>query len=138
MRFTVIIDGKETTLRTISDYGITEYAKYLQSEGKMGFLNPDVGKSDGNLIDTFPEGEPFTLKGLEVVTAKTDYGEGEMVIATVGTDDGDKRLSIWGAYLTAQAKSAAPSDFPQTVRITRGPVEGFSDRPDTKQFVPAA
>lgn len=135
MRFTAIIDGREIKLRTISDYSINEWAKYLkQREGFMGFRDPDVGKSDGNLTDVFAEGEPFELHGLDVVKARTDYGEGEMVIATVNTPDGRKRLSIWGAYLVAQAKSAEPSDFPATVRIVRGPVEGFSDRPDTKRF----
>lgn len=102
----------------------------------MGFTNPDVGTSDGNLGDVFAEGEPFTIKAAEVVKARTDYGEGEMVIVTVDTDDGDKRLSVWGAYLVAQVKGAERGDFPIRVTIARGPVEGFSEKPDTKRFQP--
>lgn len=103
----------------------------------MGFLNPDVGTSDGNLTDVFAEGEPFTVKRAEIVKARTDYGEGEMVIVTVDTPDGDKRLSIWGGYLVAQVRDIRPADLPVTVRIERGPVEGFSDKPDTKRFAAA-
>lgn len=106
----------------------------------MSFTNPDIAKSDGNLTDKYPEGTPFIIKAAEVVAVKsTDMGEGgDMVVVTVPEPEGDKRYSIWGAYLLAQVRSAQPGDFPLTVTVARGPVEGFSERPDTKRFEPVA
>lgn len=103
----------------------------------MGLQNPDIGKTDGNLKDRFADGEPFTLKAAEVIeNVKTDYGTGTMVVLTVETPEGDKRLSVWGSYLVAQARAAEPSDFGKRYTIARGPVDGFSDNPDTKRLQP--
>lgn len=106
----------------------------------MGLLNPDIGGIDGKFSEVVGENKPFVLNGAEVISGvKTQgYGEGEMVVLTVTLPGGErKRLGIWGAYLVEQARSADESDFGKVYVVRRGPVKGYSDRPDTKSLAPA-
>ena len=100
----------------------------------MGLTKPDINVSEP-FADRFKEGEPFRLLGIRVVTARAkDYGEGEMVLLKVAGQE--KELSIWGQYLTEQARAAESSDFGKDYKIVRTRIEGYSDR-EVKALVPA-
>jgi hypothetical protein len=108
---------------------------------QMGLLDPDIGKTDGKFSEVVGEDVPFVLHGIETVEGvKTDdYGEGTMVILDAEPEGGPRgRYGIWGAYLIAQANSVTNADLGKVYKVVRGPVEGFSNRPDTKSLVPVS
>lgn len=102
----------------------------------MGMQNPAVNEPIDKLSEVYPEGQPFYLIGIRIVTAKTaDFGEGEMVIVKVR--DHARELGVWGSYLLAQAKSVEQSDLNRWYRIERKTIEGFGKGRPVKCFVPA-
>lgn len=107
----------------------------------MGLLKPNISSTEGKFSEVIGYGVPFVLHGIEIVEGvKTQgYGEGTMVIIDAEPEGGPrKRLGIWGAYLVEQAKSAEPSDYGKVYQVVQGPVEGYSDRPDTKSLQPVS
>lgn len=104
----------------------------------MGMQNPQVSDPLNKLSDVFPEGKPFYMTGIRVVTATSAaYGKGEMVVVAVRGNDHE--LGVWGAYLLAQAKAVDASDLNQWYVIERRVVEGFGKGGHpVKAFTPAA
>lgn len=104
----------------------------------MGLLKPNISSIEGQFSEVIGYNVPFVLHGIEIVEGvKTQgYGVGTMVVVDAEPENGPrKRLGVWGQYLIEQAKSAEPSDFGKAYKIVQGPVEGYSDRPDTKSLV---
>lgn len=90
----------------------------------MGMQNPQVNEPVDKFADVIGENKPFTLLGIRTVKVTTaNYGEGEMVIMRVA--EHPRELSIWGAYLIAQAHAAEPSDFNKRYQVVRRTIAGF-------------
>lgn len=89
----------------------------------MTMTNPNIEKID-QLKDYYPEGTPFILDGIRTVSVKTrDYGDGEMVILAIRGHE--RELSVWGSYLTVQAKSVEPQDLGKWYCLQRRVIPGF-------------
>lgn len=92
----------------------------------MGLTNPPAALAKP-FQEVFKEGEPFILDGIRTVKAKTDYGDGEMILFKVRGQEYE--LSIWGVYLLNQASAATSSDFGKRYILATEVVDGFSRRP---------
>lgn len=100
----------------------------------MGLAKPDI-KTSKPFADAIGPDQPFILDGIRTVRAHSaEFGDGEMVVITArGHAD---ELTIWGAYLLAQAKGVEASDLGKhyVLRANRM-VPEFSKRP-VKALVP--
>lgn len=111
----------------------------------MGITNPTLsGQTDGKFSDVIGYDKPFVLNAAEVVEGvrTQGFGEGTMVILDCTPEGASgserKRLGIWGRYLIEQVRSAEAGDFGKVYKVVQGPIEGYSDKPDTKRLVPVS
>lgn len=106
---------------------------------QMSLTNPNIGSTDGKFSETVGENVPFVLHGIETVenVQTQGYGQGTMVVIDCEPEGKPRgRYGIWGDYLVKQAESVEPSDLGKVYQVVRGPIEGFSQRPDTKRLEP--
>jgi hypothetical protein len=97
----------------------------------MGLTRPPIRES-ANFKDVIGYNVPFVLNGIRTVAARSaEYGDGKMVVLDVRGHS--EELTVWGAYLIAQAEAADDADFGQWYMM----VESHSVPEFTKRRVKA-